>query len=84
MISTVTTTVTTVTTVTSAVGTSPIGAFSLVSALALVGYLCAKEVLGARRDKAGLPSSYLYIGVIPLSLAFAVWAVVKVLSVVRL
>ncbi|MBI4288681.1 MAG: hypothetical protein HY671_09670 [Chloroflexi bacterium] len=85
MISTITTTtVTTVTTVTSAVGVSPIGAFSLVSALALVGYLCTREVLGAKRNKGGFSASFLYIGVVPLSIAFSVWAVVKVLSAVRL
>ena len=85
MISTVTTTtVTTVTTITSAVGISPLGAFSLVSALALVGYLAAREVLGSRQGKGVFPASYLYIGVVPLSIAFAVWAIVKVLSVVRL
>ncbi len=84
MISTVTTTtVTTVTTVTAAAG-SPIGAFSLISALALVGYLSAREILGARKKRGGLSPSFLYIGVVPLSIAFVVWAVVKVLSTVKL
>lgn len=85
MISTVTTTtVTTVTTVTSIVSANPMGTFTLVATLALVGYLCTKEVLGPRRDKAGMAISYLYTGVVPLSIAFAVWTILKILSVVRL
>ncbi len=85
MISTVTTTtITTVTTVTSMAATNPIGAFGLVSTLALVGYLCTKEIIGAKGSKVDKIGKHLYIGVLPLGIAFVIMALEKVLSQVRL
>lgn len=85
MISTVTTTtVTTVTTVTSIAAANPIETFGLVSAIALIGYLGTKEILGARDGKVSQVNRQLYVGVVPLSIAFAIMAIVKVLSQVRL
>lgn len=85
MISTITTTtVTTVTTVTSMAATNPLGAFTLVSSLALVGFLCTKEILGTKRGVADRISGFLYVGLIPLSISFAILTVLKILSVAKL
>ena len=81
MISTVTTsTITTVTTVTTMIGFGL--ALGLVAIIALVAFLCAKELTaaGGSRTSRFLARS-LDVGIVPLAIAFSIIVVMKVVEV---
>ena len=80
MISTVTTsTVTTVTTVTTMIGFGL--ALGLVAVIALVVFLCARELAAASRGSTSkLLAGSLEVGIVPLVIAFVMIAVVTVVE----
>ena len=81
MISTVTTsTVTTVTTVTTMIGFGL--ALGLVAVIALVIFLCAKELAAASRGSTSrLLVGALDVGIVPLIVAFAMIAAMRVVEI---